>query len=58
MKSVGSLPRNCNSDVFSVEVKCNVLAKRANVLLYLFRIFFTWSKVSDALAVSLIITFL
>lgn len=56
MKSFGSLPRNWNSDVFSVEVKHEVLAKRVNLLLYLFRIFFTLSKVSDALA-SLIIIF-
>ena len=46
MKSLGSLPRNWNSDVVSVEVKCGVLVKRVNLLLYLFRIFFTLSHVS------------
>ena len=45
MKSVGSLPRNWNADVLFVEVKCVVLAKRVNLLLYLFRINFTWSSV-------------
>ena len=45
MKSLGSLPRNRNSDVVSVEVKCEVLAKKVNRLLYLFRIFFTLPRV-------------
>jgi len=40
VKSLGSLPRNWYFNVFSLEVKCEVLAKRINLLLYLFRIYF------------------
>jgi len=50
---------SCNwyFNVFSIEVKSEVLALRVNFLLYPFHMFFTLSKVSGALT-SLIIAFL
>jgi len=44
VKSLGSLPRNWYFNVFSLEVKCEVLAKRINLLLYLFRDFLKLSR--------------
>ena len=44
VKSVGSLPRNWYFNAFSMKVKCEVRAKRINLLLFLFRDFLKSSR--------------